>query len=387
LKSRPPHPPLVAGIKAAVRSFSGLLFAALLVTGGNLSAAPDLKATQTGAFPPHADSRAREGETITYSTVISNATGTNAATGVQFTNPTPANTTDIVGSVTISPLAFPDTYSAGKNIQRNVVAPGVLTNDTGLPAPSAVPIAAGATAQGGTVILNADGSFSYTPANNFTGPDTFTYTVTNANSPDDSTTVTITVVAPPIAVDDGYNVITNTPLSVVAPGVLGNDTTNTATIASYGINGTEQTTIGAATPTAQSGGSVSLNADGSFTYTPPTNYSGSDTFKYTLSNIGGNSVATVTFTVTNCSPITVTNPGVTSGTVDAAFNQTFTQSGGAGTVTFTLASGSLPAGLSLATNGTLSGTPTQKGSFPITVKATDSNGCTGTGSTYTLVIN
>src|SRR5205823_6535198 len=110
------------------------------------------------------------------------------------------------------------------------------------------------------------------------------------------------------------------------------------------------------------------------------------TFKYTLSSTGGSSTATVTFTVTACPTITVTNPGVTTGTVDAAFNQTFTQSGGAGTVTFTLNSGTLPTGLSLATNGTLSGTPTQSGSFPIVVTVTDTNGCTGTSSTYTLVI-
>jgi len=46
----------------------------------------------------------------------------------------------------------------------------------------------------------------------------------------------------------------------------------------------------------------------------------------------------------------------------------------------------LPAGLTLSSGGVLSGTPTQTGSFPIVVKATDSNGCTGNGATYTLVI-
>src|SRR5205085_4769235 len=199
--------------------------------GGNLFGAPptpDVKATQTGTFPSHPDSRAREGDTIDYTTIISNTTGTADATGVQLTNPTPANTTD-TGTVTVSPLAFPDSYNAGKNTPLNVAAAqSVLVNDTGTPVPSAVTIAGGATTQGGTVTLNANGSFSYTPANNFTGTDTFTYTVTNANTPDDSTTVTITVLPPPIAVDDGYNVITNTLLSVVAPAALGNDTSNSA---------------------------------------------------------------------------------------------------------------------------------------------------------------
>src|SRR5207302_1409996 len=87
-----------------------------------------------------------------------------------------------------------------------------------------------------------------------------------------------------------------------------------------------------------------------------------------------------------CPTITVTNPATTTGTVNTAFSRNFTQSGGIGTTTFALLTGTLPTGLTLASNGTLSGTPTQTGSFPITVRATDSNGCTGDGTTYTLVI-
>ncbi|MEA2237224.1 MAG: large repetitive protein [Thermoanaerobaculia bacterium] len=87
----------------------------------------------------------------------------------------------------------------------------------------------------------------------------------------------------------------------------------------------------------------------------------------------------------SCQTIIVTNPGVTSGTVDAAFSQTFTQSGAHGTATFSSAS-TLPAGLSLSSTGVLSGTPTVKGTFPIVVTVTDANNCTGVGATYTLVI-
>ncbi|HNG33922.1 MAG TPA: choice-of-anchor Q domain-containing protein, partial [Blastocatellia bacterium] len=93
------------------------------------------------------------------------------------------------------------------------------------------------------------------------------------------------------------------------------------------------------------------------------------------------------FALTNtCQTITVTNPATTTGTIGTPFSQTFTQTGGIGTTTFSTA-GALPTGLTLASNGTLSGTPMQSGTFPITVTATDSNGCTGTGATYTLVIN
>jgi len=57
-----------------------------------------------------------------------------------------------------------------------------------------------------------------------------------------------------------------------------------------------------------------------------------------------------------------------------------------GGATFTTAS-PLPAGLTLSTGGVLSGTPTQTGSFPITVKVTDGNSCTGIGGSYQLLIN
>ena len=89
--------------------------------------------------------------------------------------------------------------------------------------------------------------------------------------------------------------------------------------------------------------------------------------------------------MTACPTITVTNPATATGAAGTAFSQTFTQSGGSGTVTFSTTS-TLPAGLTLAANGTL-GTTTQAGTYPIVVKATDANGCTASGATYNLVID
>src|SRR5205823_5359486 len=90
--------------------------------------------------------------------------------------------------------------------------------------------------------------------------------------------------------------------------------------------------------------------------------------------------------VIGCQTINVTNPATTTGTANAAFSQTFTQTNAIGTATFTTAS-TLPTGLSLSTAGVLSGTPTQTGTFPIDVTVTDSNSCTGTNTTYQLTIN
>ena len=86
-----------------------------------------------------------------------------------------------------------------------------------------------------------------------------------------------------------------------------------------------------------------------------------------------------------CPTITVTNPSNTNGTVNVAFSETFTSTGGAPTVIYSTSS-TLPTGLTLSSAGVLSGTPTEAGTFPIVVVATDGGGCTGTGPTYNLEI-
>ena len=65
-----------------------------------------------------------------------------------------------------------------------------------------------------------------------------------------------------------------------------------------------------------------------------------------------------------------------------AFSQTFTADRRRRHARRSPPPATLPAGLTLATDGMLSGTPTQTGTFPIVVTATDANGCTGTGATY-----
>ncbi len=92
------------------------------------------------------------------------------------------------------PIAVDDNYSTLKDTPLNVSAPGVLANDTGNPT-DVTPIAGGATtpAGSGTVTLNTNGSFAYTPAAGFTGTASFNYTANNAFG-SDSGTVNIDVV-------------------------------------------------------------------------------------------------------------------------------------------------------------------------------------------------
>jgi hypothetical protein len=113
------------------------------------------------------------------------------------------------------------------------------------------------------------------------------------------------------------------------------------------------------------------------------------TFPITVTATDSNQcTGTANYTLTiNCQTITVNLPGTNTGTAGVFFSQTFTQTGGSGAVNFTLNSGTLPSGIGLSNNGTLSGTTAQTGSFPLTVKATDANGCMGVSATYTLNIN
>ncbi len=93
------------------------------------------------------------------------------------------------------------------------------------------------------------------------------------------------VVSGPVCADDAYSTNSNAVLTVVAAnGVLANDTPNGGTVAFQ--------------TTSAQGGTVAGNADGSFTYTPATNFAGSDTFAYTVTNSVSSATCTVTITVT-----------------------------------------------------------------------------------------
>jgi hypothetical protein len=87
-----------------------------------------------------------------------------------------------------------------------------------------------------------------------------------------------------------------------------------------------------------------------------------------------------------CPVINISPATLPSGQVGVAYNQTLTASGGTGPYTFSVQSGTLPAGLTLTAGGVLSGTPTAAGSSTVTIQATDAASCPGV-ITYTLVIS
>ncbi len=160
--------------------------------------------------------------------------------------------------------------------------------------------------------VNARYGIREEPTNDDGGP-TGTVVSGNTISGMDSGTVSVPAGAtdnPVVATDDAYNATEDATLAIgAAQGVLANDTAPDGGKAA----------IAAQITTAQ-GGTVSLKADGSFTYTPKANFFGSDSFVYTaVDGDGDRDTGTVTLTVqdvpeTNPPPPTTPFPAIAVGT-------------------------------------------------------------------------
>ncbi|HEV8403494.1 MAG TPA: Ig-like domain-containing protein [Candidatus Limnocylindrales bacterium] len=127
----------------------------------------------------------------------------------------------------------------------------------------------------GTWQPNGDGTITYTPTPGFVGTAIWPYQVCDVGDRCDQATVAVTVKS---VADDTYDASEDTLLTVTAPGVLAND--------KPGVSATVGTTT--------THGTLSLQANGSFTYSPAADFNGTDTFTYT---IGTADTATVTINV------------------------------------------------------------------------------------------
>jgi VCBS repeat-containing protein len=181
------------------------------------------------------------------------------------TAPVPATVT--INVTNNAPIAQTDTYSGRHNQAINVTAPGVLSNDTdGDSDPLSARLLTNPT--NGTIVFNSTGNFTYTPNSGFTGTDNFTYIVSDGFVTAPGTVNLNITNNAPIAQPDNYTTPNNTPLTVVGPGVLSNDTD------------TENDPLTAILVTNPTQGAIVFNADGSFSYTPNTGFAGTDSFTY-----------------------------------------------------------------------------------------------------------
>jgi len=209
-----------------------------------------------------------------------------------------ATVTITVNAVNDAPVAVDDAYGIAEDGVLIVAAAGVLTNDNDVDSTILTAIKVTDPANG-AVTLNSDGSLTYTPNANFNGTDSFTYKANDGTDDSNTATVTITVSAVndvPVAVDDAYGIAEDGILTVEAPGLLTNDTD------------IDSITLTALKVTDPANGTLVLNANGSFTYTPNANFNGTDSFTYKANDgTDDSNTATVTITVTPA-PLTIYLP-------------------------------------------------------------------------------
>jgi hypothetical protein len=186
----------------------------------------------------------------------------------------------------VTPTANPDSFQVPYNSPFNG---NVKTNDIAVVTVAKVSGPVDSTsAPAGTVTLNPDGTFVFTPVAGFNGTATFTY---NGNAGATNTaTVTLNVgtqAAPPVAVLDAYTSGVATRFTSARPGVLANDNGGGYPLTAV-LDGDKGTCD-----------SVALQSDGSFTATfTPTAQSPSCTFKYKATNSQGTASASTAVTVT-----------------------------------------------------------------------------------------
>lgn len=183
------------------------------------------------------------------------------------------------------PVAVNDSYTTAEDTPLIVPAPGVLTNDFDADT-NALTASVVTFPTNGSLALNGDGSFNYTPALNRNGPDSFTYKVSDGQAESAAATVSLNVTPvsdPPIAVNDSATTGQDTPV-VVTP--LAND------------SDPDGGTLAIVAFTQGAHGSVSNSGGATLTYTPANGFSGNDSFGYTIGNgPGGTNSAIVSVNV------------------------------------------------------------------------------------------
>ena len=221
-----------------------------------------------------------------------------------------ATATITIDGVNDSPVAADDALVTDEDsaVNGNVLADNGSGVDSDVDGDT-LTVSAGsfATAKGGQVTLNADGTFTYDPSGVFeslavgdSDTDSFTYTLDDGNGGTDTATVTLTINGAndaPVAADD--NVVTDEDSPVT-----GNVLVDNGNGADSDVDGDTLTVTAGSFVTAK-GGQVTLNADGTFTYDPNGQFESlnngdtdSDSFSYTVSDgNGGTDTATVNIAI------------------------------------------------------------------------------------------
>jgi len=192
-----------------------------------------------------------------------------------------------------APVAINDDYEMKKGNILEVEAPGVLENDSDAEHETLL-VTAKTFTRNGQVILNADGSFIYTPSPTFSGETAFNYEVCDPVDACVEAEVTIDVVSNIVLTANADTAATNEDKAVVID-VLANDIDPDGNL--------DPSSLGISSPPSDGSAEVGPEA-GEITYDPDLNFFGPDEFNYIIcDNIGGNledcKIATVTVNVSS----------------------------------------------------------------------------------------
>ena len=210
-------------------------------------------------------------------------------------------------TVTAIPTAVGDSYTTAANQPLSVgSSSGVLANDSGLGLSAA--LVSGATH--GIVTLDRDGGFRYTPAAGYSGIDHFDYHATDSSGQSSGAAQVAIHVTPLGAAPGTYSVAGGSTLTVGAPGLLA---------------GAVGSGLHAQLATSPGHGSVSVNADGSFSYSSASGFVGLDSFQFVVADGAGQSSAALTVLIS----VGASPPSVVAETFSGAVGNTELQVGGA----------------------------------------------------------
>ena len=288
---------------------------------------------------------------------------------------TTATVTITVNSVNDAPVANPGAAETNEDSPVLTVGGAVSASDVD---GDTLTYSVNTSPANGTVTMNPNGTFNYVPDANFNGTDTFTYTVSDGNGGTDTETVTVTVKAvndAPVAAADA---ITTNEDVAVADSVSATDVDGDAL--TYAVT------------TQAANGTVNMNADGSYTYTPNANYNGADSFTYTVSDgNGGTDTETVSITVTAVNDAPVGASAAATTNEDTALNSSVSATDVDGdALNFSVQPGNGPSNGSVTMNphGSYTYTPNANfnGTDTVTYTVSDGNGGTDT-ETVTVTVN
>ncbi len=276
-----------------------------------------------------------------------------------------------VNSVNDAPAAAADGATTDED---TAVTVAVLANDSDVEGDTLTVAGVTQGAHGG-VTINGDNTVAYTPAANYFGSDTFTYTITDGHGGNATATVTVMIQPAndaPGAAADGATTDEDTAVTVA---VLAND------------SDVDGDALSVSSVTQGAHGGVTINGDGTVTYTPDANYDGSDSFSYTISDgHGGTATATASITVNSVNDAPVVNAGTDLATnegTDISFAGDFNDdSGGTPTIAWNFGDGA-------TATGTLSPSHTyaDDGTYTVTLTVTDSDGAAASDTLIVTVAN